>query len=208
MVDLPLCKATFSSFETLLWSQIGPPPPFGFGAAAFPSPLRFEAKAGGGGGNRTHVRKSSAANSTCLSGFTITSNEHSKRGKETHAMPSQEFLEESLGEIRTSEKSANVTPRPEPRTEQGRRLRVFTQLRLTHRWHLSSLPSLFTRIDSLDMHLLPQLLPSNPSRPHSILTLNKMLFATMSFNQGVWTADSQPLKVCAIPWWLHICSTK
>jgi hypothetical protein len=100
-------------------------------------------------------------------------------------MPSQKFLEESLGEIRTSDKSANVTPRPEPRTEQGRRLRLFTQLRLTHRWHLSSLPSFFTRIDSLDMHLLPQLLPSNPSRPQNIFTLNKMLFATMSFNLGV-----------------------
>ena len=145
----------------------------------------FEAKAGGGGGNRTHVRKSLAANSTCLSGFTITSSEHSKLGKETHAMPSQKFLEESLGGIRTFEKSANVTPRPEPRTEQGRRLRLFTQLRLTHRWHLSSLPSFFTRIDSLDMHLLPQLLPSNPSRPQNIFTLNKMLFATMSFNLGV-----------------------
>ena len=118
----------------------GPPPPCGFGAAAFPSTLRFEAKAGGGGGNRTHVRKPSIADSTCLSGFTVTSGKHSKLGKETHSTPSQKFLRESLGEIRTSEKSANVTPRPVPRTEQGSRLRILTQLRLTHRWHLSSLP--------------------------------------------------------------------
>ena len=112
-----------------------------YAAAAFPSQLRFEVKAGGGGGNRTHVRKPSVVNSTCLSGFTITSCKHSKLGKETHTTPSQKVLRESLGEIRTSEKSANVTPRPAPRTEQGSRLRVFTQLRLTHRWHLSSLPS-------------------------------------------------------------------
>lgn len=61
-------------------------------------------------------------------------------GTETGKLPVErpplEFLAGSPEGGRTFEDSANVTPCPVPRKKQGGRLRLFTQLRLTHRWHL------------------------------------------------------------------------
>jgi hypothetical protein len=80
---------------------------------------------------------------------------------------SPKFSPRTRGRTGTEKHSANVTLQPVPRTERAKRLRLITQLRLTHRWHLSFFRRGFSRASDLGMHRPHQLLPSNPVRPLS-----------------------------------------
>lgn len=70
---------------------------------------------GGGGGNRTPVRKSSTAESTCLPGFTCSPGWKLKPVNRRPDALHEKFLAGSPEGERTFEDSANVTPFPTPR---------------------------------------------------------------------------------------------